>query len=71
MLLRGLLAAGLVDTIEVGVSPLLLAKPGVPMLAPLPPLPHPVRLRLTWHDALPSGILILEYAVHSAAAKST
>jgi dihydrofolate reductase len=58
-----LLAAGLVDTVEVGVSPLLLGRPGVPLLAALPPLPATVRLDLTRSEAMPSGLVVLEYAV--------
>ncbi len=62
-LLRSLLDAELVDTIELGVSPLLLGQPGTPMLSVTPPLPHPVRLALTRSEAMPSGMLVLEYAV--------
>ena len=62
-LLRSLLEAELVDTIELGVSPLLLGQPGTPMLAPTPALPHPVRLELTRSEAFPSGMLVVEYAV--------
>jgi dihydrofolate reductase len=67
-LLRSLLAEGVVDTIEVGVSPLLLGQPGAPVLATSPPLPHQVQLRLTRSDTFPSGLLVLEYAVKSRAA---
>ena len=62
-LFRSLLAAGLVDTVEVGISPLLLGRPGTPMLLSDPPLPSPVRLRLTRREALPTGLLVLEYSV--------
>jgi dihydrofolate reductase len=62
-LLASLLAAGVVDTVEVGISPVLLGQPGVPLLAPAPPLPVPVRLELTRSQAYPSGLLIAEYAV--------
>jgi dihydrofolate reductase len=65
-LFRSLLAAGLVDSVELGVSPLLLGQAGVPMLPPSPALPASVRLELTRHEALPSGLLILEYAVRAA-----
>ena len=58
-----LLAADLVDTVELGVSPLLLGRPGTPMLALERPLPRPVRIDLTRHAALPSGLLVLEYTV--------
>jgi dihydrofolate reductase len=64
-LLATLLAAGVVDTVEVGISPVLLGQPGVPLLAPAPPLPHPVRLELTRSQAYPSGLLVAEYAVRS------
>jgi dihydrofolate reductase len=63
VLFRTLVGAGLVDTVELGVSPLLLGCPGTPMLAPDPPLRESVRLQLTKHRALPSGLLILEYTV--------
>jgi dihydrofolate reductase len=66
ILFRSLLAAHLVDTVELGVSPLLLGRPGRPMLAVDTPLPRSVRLELTRHSALPSGVLILEYAVRLA-----
>jgi len=56
------------DTMELGVSPLLLGRPGRPMLVFDPPLPPAVRLELTQHSALPSGLLILEYAVRRRAA---
>jgi dihydrofolate reductase len=63
ILFRSLIAAGLVDTVELGVSPLLLARPGRPMIECDPPLSQPVRLELTRYAALPSGLLLLEYAV--------
>lgn len=62
-LFRSLLTAGLVDTVELGVSPLLLGRPGTPMLPSDPPLSLPVRLRLTRQEALPTGLLVLEYSV--------
>ena len=54
-----LLAADLVDTVEVGLSPILLGR-GVPLVAPLP---RAVRLELVEHLAYPSGMVILTYAV--------
>lgn len=66
VLFRSLLEAGLVDTVELGVSPLLLGSPGTPLLANNPPLNKGVRLELTQHTALPSGLLILEYSVRQA-----
>jgi dihydrofolate reductase len=63
VLFGSLLAADLVDTVELGVSPLLLGCSGTPMLAIDQAIPQYVRLDLTRHAALPSGLLILEYAV--------
>jgi dihydrofolate reductase len=68
-LFRSPLGAGLVDTVELGVSPLLLGRAGVSMLPSSPELPKPVRLELTQHQVLPSGLLVLEYAVHRGAAQ--
>jgi len=64
-LLAGLLAAGLVDTVEVGISPVLLGQSGTPMLAPA--LPAPARLALTRSQAYPSGLMVAEYAVRGPA----
>ena len=58
-LFRGLLDAGLVDTVEVGVMPILLGQ-GVPFL---PGGARGPRLQLVTHDALSSGILMLTYNV--------
>jgi dihydrofolate reductase len=58
-LFRSLLAAGLVDTVEVGVSPILLGQ-GRPFL------PSPGRtqkLKLTHEHAFASGLLVLYYDV--------
>jgi dihydrofolate reductase len=63
VLLASLLAAGLVDTVELGISPTLLGSGGTPMLGRDPRLPPAVPLELTHHRALPSGLLVLEYAV--------
>lgn len=63
VLLRNLLAADLVDTVELGVSPLLLGQAGTPWISIAPPLSDTVRLDLIRNTALPSGLLILEYAV--------
>ena len=62
VLLASLLAAKLVDTVEIGLSPVLIGA-GIPMLAPDPRVPAKVRLDLTRHYALPSGLLVLEYSV--------
>jgi dihydrofolate reductase len=68
VLCKSLLAARLVDTIELGVSPLLLGHPGISMLPGHPSLPRSVRLDLTRHAVLPTGLLVLEYAVKDSAA---
>lgn len=58
-LLRSLLDAGLVDTVEVAVVPVLLGG-GVPLIA----LPYgPQALRLTGQKTYGSGIVLLEYEV--------
>lgn len=67
-LFRSLLGAGLVDTVELGVSPLLLGQFGISMLPAVPALPDPVRLDLTRHEALPTGLLVLEYTVRKSTA---
>ena len=59
-LFRALLAAGLVDTVEPAVVPMLLGA-GIPML---PPPAAPTRLSLSGHRLYPrSGIVLLEYTV--------
>jgi dihydrofolate reductase len=63
VVLASLLAAGLVDTVELGLSPTLLGGNGIPMLGLDTRLPPAVPLELTHHRALPSGLLVLEYAV--------
>lgn len=63
VLLASLLGAGLVDIVELGVSPTLLTGKGTPMLGAAPRLPSAVPLELTHHRALPSGLLVLEYSV--------
>jgi dihydrofolate reductase len=67
VLLASLLAAGLVDTVELGLSPVLLGGQGTPMLGPDARLPPTVPLELMRHRALPSGLLVLEYAVRKRA----
>jgi dihydrofolate reductase len=75
VLLASLLAAGLVDTVELGISPKLLTRPGAPMLGVGSTrgkssidarLPASIPLKLTHHRALPSGMIILEYDVRRA-----
>jgi dihydrofolate reductase len=59
LLFRALLDAGLVDTIELGVMPILLSD-GIPVL---PPGRMSPRLRLEKTETLPSGIVSLSYAL--------
>lgn len=59
VLFRSLLQAGLVDTVEVAVIPVILGD-GVPLL-PGPELR--TRLSLRKHEAFPSGIMLLKYDV--------
>jgi dihydrofolate reductase len=61
-LFRSLLEADLVDTVELGISPILLGH-GLPLL---PQCARSVRLALTHHQAFPSGLLVLHYAVQRA-----
>jgi dihydrofolate reductase len=58
VLFRSLLDAGLVDTIEVGLEPVMLGS-GIPLL----PEGRRRSLQLTESKAMPSGILMLKYAV--------
>jgi dihydrofolate reductase len=58
-LFRRLLAADLVDTVEVGVVPVLLGR-GIPLL---PTPAGQTKLCLTAHRVYPSGIVFLEYAI--------
>jgi len=62
-LFRSLLDADLVDTVELGVSPILLGQ-GRPLL---PPRTRSQRLTLVHQEAFPSGLLVLHYDVHRAA----
>ena len=59
VLFASLAEADLVDTVEVGVSPVLLGR-GIPLV---PTLPRSLRLDLTHHEVYPSGLVILCYAV--------
>ncbi len=61
-LFRSLLAARLVDTVEVAVIPVLLGQ-GIPLL---PPPGVQTSLRLTGHHVYSTGIVSLEYAVAAA-----
>lgn len=58
-LFRSLLEAGLVDTVEVAVMPVLLGQ-GIPLL---PAMSAQTRLELTGTKTYPSGIVGLSYAV--------
>ena len=58
-LFRSLLDAGLVDTVEVAIMPVLLGA-GIPLLAP--PATQK-KLNLTGHKIYPTGIVSLEYTV--------
>lgn len=62
-LFRSLLDAGLVDTVEVAIMPVLLGE-GIPLL------PSPARqskLKLTGHKVYKTGIVSLEYSVQQTA----
>ena len=59
LLFRSLLDAGLVDTVEVAVIPVLLGE-GIPLF---PPPALTVKLNLTGHKIYKTGIVSLEYAV--------
>lgn len=63
-LFRSLLDAGLVDTVEVGIMPVLLGG-GIPLL---PPPTRETKLTLTGHKVFKSGIVSLEYAVQQTSA---
>jgi dihydrofolate reductase len=64
-LFRTLLDAGLVDTVEVAIMPVLLGE-GIPLLAPPA---RQTKLKLTGHKVYPTGIVSLEYTVQQTAAK--
>lgn len=64
-LFRSFLDAGLVDTIEVGVMPVLLGA-GIPLL---PPPYTPTKLKLLSEHAYPSGRLTLVYGLHNLGAR--
>jgi dihydrofolate reductase len=60
LLFRSLLDAGLVDTVEIAVVPVLLGE-GIPLL---PPMTKQTKLRLTSHRVYEkSGIVLLQYAI--------
>ena len=59
LLFRSLLGAGLVDTVEVAVMPVLLGG-GISLF---PPPAMPAKLNLTGHKVYKTGIVLLEYTV--------
>ena len=59
LLFRSLLDAGLVDTVEVAIMPVLLGEG----IALLPPPGKQTRLKLTGHKVYKTGIVSLEYSV--------
>ena len=59
LLFRSLLDAGLVDTVEVAVIPVLLGG-GIPLL---PPPAQQTKLKLTGHTVYKTGIVALVYAI--------
>jgi dihydrofolate reductase len=63
LLFRSLLGAGLVDTVEVAVVPVLLGG-GIPLL---PPPAKQAKLTLTNHKVYRTGIVSLEYTVEPGA----
>jgi dihydrofolate reductase len=66
-LFAGLLEAGLVDTVEIAVIPVLLGG-GIPLL---PPPVKRAKLKLTGHKLYKkSGIMLLQYAVKRSAGRS-
>ena len=58
-LFHDIVAADLVDTVEVGIIPILLGQ-GLPLL---PTLAKTTKLKLTHHDVFPTGIVLLRYDV--------
>jgi dihydrofolate reductase len=65
LLFRSLLGAGLVDTVEVAVIPVLLGE-GIPLL---PPPAKQAKLKLTGHKVYKTGIVLLEYALKETPAE--
>ena len=63
-LFRSLLDAGLVDTVEVAIMPVLLGK-GIPLL---PAPAREAKLKLTGHKVYKTGIVSLEYSVRQTVA---
>ena len=63
-LFRSLLNAGLVDTVEIAIIPVLLGG-GIPLLAPPA---RQTKLKLTGHKVYKAGIAALEYTVQRPAA---
>jgi dihydrofolate reductase len=63
ILFRSFLEAGLVDTVEVAIIPVLLGS-GLPLL---PPPAHRTNLKLSGHRVYKTGIVSLEYTVSQLA----
>src|SRR6185295_19049847 len=62
VLFGSLLDAGLVDTVEVGIMPVILCE-GIPLL---PPPARQTKLKLTEHKVYKTGIVSLRYSVEPA-----
>ena len=65
MLFRSLAEAGLVDTVEVAVVPILLGG-GIPLL---PTPASRISLQLSAHKVYKTGVVTLEYAISQVAQK--
>jgi dihydrofolate reductase len=64
---RSLLDAGLVDTVEVGIMPILLGQ-GIQLL---PSPAKQAKLKLTGHKVYKSGIVALEYSIQQTLSRSS
>ncbi|HVY92457.1 MAG TPA: dihydrofolate reductase family protein [Bryobacteraceae bacterium] len=65
-LFRSLATAGLVDTVELSIQPVLLGV-GIPLA---PHLPARIHLSLASHSVRPSGVVSLEYAIRPTSPES-
>jgi len=65
-LFHSLLEAGLVDTVEVAIMPILLGEG----IALLPPPARQTKLKLTGHKVYKTGIVALEYSVQRVSSKT-
>jgi dihydrofolate reductase len=66
LLFRSLAEADLVDTVELGITPVLIGQ-GIPLV---PGLSKTIRLELTEHKVYPTGMITLSYAVRREAART-